>query len=85
MKKGAEGHPVYSKARFWTAAGVVDLGKSSGFQLAGAASTLLWGPTETPPAKPEVADGIVAEAGFIGLLFNKIAPGRSSVHPGSDR
>lgn len=68
-EEAAEGHPVYSHARFRTAAETAQLAKSAGFTLLSAASTLFWGPDEHPEQELDVRPGIVPEAGFVGLLF----------------
>jgi ubiquinone/menaquinone biosynthesis C-methylase UbiE len=81
MEKASDGHPVYVMAQFRTAAEIVGLAESAGFALLNATSTLFWEPGATPPTEPEIETGIVSEAGFVGLLFERTAAEASS---GSD-
>ena len=78
MRKASEGHPVYALAKFRTAAQIVGLAENAGLALLDAASTLFWKPGGTPQTDPQIETGIVSEAGFIGLLFEKAAPEPSS-------
>jgi len=78
--KAAGGHPLYAQATFRTAAKTVALVEGAGFQLLGAASTLLWEPGAAPPEEPLVKAGLVPEAGFASLLFAK---GRRAALPAS--
>ena len=73
--KASKGHPVYALARFRTPAEIVRLAENTGFALANAASTLFWGPGAEPPTEARVQSGIVAESGFVGLLFKAAADG----------
>lgn len=70
-RKKAEGHPVYSLATFFTSSEIIALIGKAGFSLLGAASTLLWEPSGPADTEPRVEAGIVPEAGFVGLLFEK--------------
>ncbi len=70
-RKKAEGHPVYSRARFLASSDVVALIESTGFSFLSAASTLLWEPGGPADIEPRVETGISLEAGFLGLLFEK--------------
>lgn len=70
MRKGAEGHPLYAHARFFTAAGAVRLVEKAGFRFRRGCSTLFWEPGHPPAGCERVEAGIVEEAGFIGLLFD---------------
>lgn len=66
-----DGHPIYSLAHFRTVDGTLKLVKTCGFELTRAASALFWHPDQTPSAKPDTTAGIIPEAGFIGLLFDR--------------
>lgn len=68
-KKKAEGHPVYSHARFRTVEEIVGLAGKARFALQDARSALFRGPDSQPGDHPETRPGIVAGAGFVGLLF----------------
>ena len=70
-RKKAEGHPVYSLARFLASSEVMALIESTGFSFLTAASTLLWKPDGPADIEPRVETGISPEAGFLGLLFEK--------------
>jgi len=70
-RKKAEGHPVYSRARFLVSSDIVALIESTGFSLQTAASTLFWEPDNPADIEPRVEAGIIPEAGFLGLLFEK--------------
>ncbi len=72
MEKAAKGHPIYSHARFSTAAEILEMADSAGFILAHAASALFWKPDESPSEPMRVEKGMVKEAGFLGLLFNAV-------------
>lgn len=74
LEKASKGHPVYALAQFRPAAEIVELARRAGFTLLGAASTLFWKPGEVPQTEPRVETGIVAEAGFLALLFEKATP-----------
>jgi len=73
LEKASKGHPVYSLAQFRPAAEIVELARRAGFTLLDAASTLFWKPGEVPQTEPRVETGIVSEAGFLALLFEKSA------------
>jgi len=73
MEKATRGHPVYTQAHFLTADETVRLTRNAGFTLADAASTLFWKPGEMSQTEPQIKNGIVPEAGFLGLLFKKTA------------
>lgn len=70
-EKASKGHPVYALARFRRATEVVTLAEHAGFGLLSGASTLFWNPGDAPKSEPRVTAGIVAGAGFVGLLFKK--------------
>lgn len=69
VRKGDEGHPVYAHARFHTINETVRLFEKMGFMLRRGCSALFWGPDTPSSGCPRVETGIVAEAGFVGLLF----------------
>lgn len=69
LRKGAEGHPLYARARFSTIVETMQLLGNSGFVLQRACSALFGGPNIPSTGTPRVKSGIVADAGFIGLLF----------------
>jgi ubiquinone/menaquinone biosynthesis C-methylase UbiE len=70
-EKAAAGHPIYSRAHFRTVAETLELAGASGFTLLRAASALFWQPNQKPSQQPDETAGIVAEAGFLGLLFER--------------
>ena len=70
-RKKTEGHPVYSHAHFLASSDVVALIESTGFSLLTAASTLFWEPDGPADIESRVEAGIIPEAGFLGLLFEK--------------
>jgi ubiquinone/menaquinone biosynthesis C-methylase UbiE len=72
-RKKTEGHPVYALARFHDLPETVTGIQRTGFSLKGAACTLFWNPGEPSENEPRVATGISPEAGFVGLLFSKMA------------
>jgi SAM-dependent methyltransferase len=68
IRKGEEGHPFYSSARFYTAEETEELAGRAGFVLRQAASTLAGEPVKTPMTSV-VADGLRRGWGFVGMLF----------------
>ncbi len=64
-----EGHPFYSKARFFTVAEVADMAKSAGFESRGAYSTLVAGP-DSEIRRPLVYGGTLPAAGFVAMSFH---------------
>lgn len=69
IQKGAEGHPVYSRARFRTVAETIHYAEQAHFRLLKSCSALLGKPDWRPPGFSRIEPGIVSEAGFVGLLF----------------
>jgi SAM-dependent methyltransferase len=65
-RKGEEGHPFYSAARFLGREAVAEMLRGSGFRVVAARSTLLQPPSDAPVPEP-VLEGDVAGAGFVGL------------------
>jgi len=72
IEKAKRGHPIYTHGIFRSAAEIVQLAQASGFALLDSSSALLWNPNEDAPASPRVETGIVAEAGFLGMLFTSV-------------
>jgi ubiquinone/menaquinone biosynthesis C-methylase UbiE len=70
-KKQADGHVIYAKAHFLTSSEAKTLITNAGFFFQGATSTLFWQPGGTPQIEPRIENGIVSEAGFLGMLFTK--------------
>jgi len=68
MRKGKDGHPFYSIARFYTSSQALDIAGAAGFRLLRAASTLPMAPDEELGEIP-VSDGIIPGWGFVGMLF----------------
>jgi ubiquinone/menaquinone biosynthesis C-methylase UbiE len=70
-RKGAEGHPVYARARFHSLYKTLRLVETMGFALRHGCSALLWGPDNRQDRSSKVETGIVSGAGFVGLLFER--------------
>jgi ubiquinone/menaquinone biosynthesis C-methylase UbiE len=68
-KKAADGHPVYSHARFYITEEIMRLAAAADFKLRDSCSALFWEPGDRPVVPLRVNSGITARAGFIGLLF----------------
>ena len=68
-KKGADGHPIYSHARFRTAAETIHYARQADFSLRKSCSALFGEPDRQPTGFSRIEPGIVAGAGFVGLLF----------------
>ncbi len=71
ISQARDGHSIYSLAHFRTVDEALQFVKTSGFELTRAASALFWHPDQTPSVKPDTTAGIIPEAGFIGLLFER--------------
>jgi len=69
----AAGDSIYADARFLTVHEIEALIEEAGFERLAAASTLFWSPDNPPEAEPRVEAGIASEAGFLSLLFRKVA------------
>jgi ubiquinone/menaquinone biosynthesis C-methylase UbiE len=69
IKQGREGHPAYSRARFYAVGETLRLFETAGFELENAASALLLGPESGVGGHGGVKPGIIRDAGFLGLLF----------------
>ena len=65
--KGREGHPLYSKANFYTCAQIVRLCAEAGFVFCGGISCLPTPPGEEP--MPSLEEGINESAGFVAMSF----------------
>ena len=68
-RKGEEGHPFYSVARFYTCRGTRQLAASAGFEFVRAASTLPMGPGEKLEDIP-ILEGAGDRYGFVAMLFS---------------
>jgi len=75
IRKAAEGHPLYSQARFTTVDDVVGIAASAGFELQAAASGLFQPPGSPPRRPPEVRSGVVPGAGFVALALRRATAG----------
>jgi ubiquinone/menaquinone biosynthesis C-methylase UbiE len=69
VNKGAQGHPVYSHARFHTIREVIHLAENADFRLRQSRSALFWEPDSRPVVSSKITLTVAAEAGFVGLLF----------------
>ena len=70
-QKGANGHPLYSRARFLGIEEIVIHAAMAGLVLKDAASALLWPPTETSYVGHAVQRGAIPGAGFVALRFER--------------
>lgn len=68
-RKGKEGHPLYTDARFYTVAETVRLTERIGFEFRRGCSALFGEPDNPSSGDIRVENGIFAGAGFVGLLF----------------
>jgi len=71
VRKGREGHPFYSTARFYTCSRLVAMAAKTGLALQGAASCVVTRPNESV-AGLSVREGIIPNAGFVALAFRKV-------------
>jgi ubiquinone/menaquinone biosynthesis C-methylase UbiE len=67
--KGCEGHPLYSKANFYTCDQVIHFCAETGFVFERAVSCLFTRPGEEPGANLE--EGINESAGFVAMRFQQ--------------
>lgn len=70
LKRGKEGHPIYSKANFMNPDEVIELAKREGFDLELAYSTLFQRPGHVEYME-EPIKGFAKEAGFVALKFRR--------------
>ncbi len=68
-RMGADGHPFYSAARFYTTPHVIGLAEQTGFYLNRAASCLFEEPDQKVAAYGRPRGRILKGAGFVGLRF----------------
>lgn len=68
-KKGAEGHPFYSCARFYTTDEVIKMAEEAGFGFDRAVSCLFEDPDRHVKEYASPREGIVKNAGFVGMRF----------------
>ncbi|MGA1791424.1 MAG: class I SAM-dependent methyltransferase [bacterium] len=71
QQKGRNGHPFYSQARFYSCGQIIQLAGEKGFSLDKATSGLISAPEE-PLDNIVTYEGILKEAGFVGIRFLKI-------------
>jgi len=74
-RKGAEGNPFYSVAKFYTARQTVGLARAAGFCLERATSCLFESPDEDVDKYGCPREGIVKEAGFVAMRLGIDTPG----------
>lgn len=70
-RKGSEGHPFYSLAKFYSSEAVINMARKAGFRLRRARSCLFSAPGEQLDGSRR--DGVIAEAGFVAMDFVKSA------------
>lgn len=78
IKKKNAGHPIYSHAHFRTVAEVIHFAEKEHFKLEKSCSALLGEPNRFQSEPSRIESGIIAEAGFVGLLFESHQPGVKS-------
>jgi ubiquinone/menaquinone biosynthesis C-methylase UbiE len=69
IKKKAAGHPIYSHARFRTVAENIHFAEKEYFKLRTSCSALFGEPDRYQSEPSRIESGIIAGAGFVGLLF----------------
>jgi ubiquinone/menaquinone biosynthesis C-methylase UbiE len=69
FKKKAAGHPIYSHAHFRTATETIHFAEKKYFKLRTSCSALFGEPDRYHPERSRIESGIIAGAGFVGLLF----------------
>ena len=75
IEKGAAGHFIYSRARFRTVTETVDIVEKAGFILRESCSALFDCPDRHPSGPSRLEPGVIAGAGFVGLLFEACREG----------
>lgn len=70
-RRGAEGHPLYSTARFYSKEEVEALLKHNAFRIVAYRSTLFQGPGLEVYQEEQPVDGYVSEASFVGVAAVK--------------
>jgi ubiquinone/menaquinone biosynthesis C-methylase UbiE len=73
-REGAEGHPFYSAARFYTAREVIGLAERAGFYLNRATSCLFEGPEREVDRYGSPREGMGKGAGFVAMRFAVAKP-----------
>lgn len=71
IKKGKEGHPIYSKARFFSKVEVEGLLQQSGFKVLEYRSTLFQPPGQKNYRHESPVSGYQQTAGFVALVSSK--------------
>jgi ubiquinone/menaquinone biosynthesis C-methylase UbiE len=69
IKKGVEGHPAYSHARFHPLTETMRIAEKANFDFRQSISALFWKPGSSRPGPSRIEPGVHAAAGFVGLLF----------------
>ena len=68
-RKAAEGHSIYSHARFLTTENLLGLAADAALSLHESASALLWPPGSPPDKPPRIERTALTGAGFVALRF----------------
>ncbi len=71
VRKGAQGHPFYTTAKFYTSRQIIELAEQAGFYLDQARSCLFEGPGRNTCSYRRPKEGIIKGAGFVGLRFGQ--------------
>ncbi len=69
--RGAEGHPVYSHARFYTVAETMELLEGASLRVGSVRSTLFQVPGQASYETEESVEGVHPEAGFVCLAATR--------------
>lgn len=69
IKKKNAGHPIYSHAHFRTVAETIHFAEKEHLKLRTSCSALFGEPDRFQSEPSRIESGIIAEAGFVGLLF----------------
>lgn len=71
MKKKAEGHPIYNRARFFSISEIVDLIATVGFISEASSSALIQPPSKVQD-EHDACEGMRSNSGFICILARKV-------------
>jgi ubiquinone/menaquinone biosynthesis C-methylase UbiE len=69
LEKKSAGHPIYSYARFRTVTETIHLAEKEHFKLRASCSALFGEPDRYQSEPSRIESGIIAGAGFVGLLL----------------
>ncbi|NLJ35118.1 MAG: class I SAM-dependent methyltransferase [candidate division WS1 bacterium] len=69
IEKSKSGHPYYSIAKFYTCQQTTRMAEDAGFTMVAAASCLFDPPDVLVVDPTHVADGLIADAGFVAMRF----------------